>query len=227
MTRAWDAVLFDLDGTLLDSVGDLAAAANRMLVALGRPELPLARVATYVGKGIPRLVHRALTGHMDADAEPALHARALALFEAAYEEESGRSTTVYPGVVAGLERLRAAGVRLACVTNKSRRFTVDLLEKTALAQRFDALVCGDDTPRKKPDPLPYLLGCERLGVAPGRALVIGDSSNDVAAGRAAGCAVFAVPYGYNEGRPVSTLAADRIVDSIERAAELILTGVRA
>ena len=222
--RRFDAVLIDLDGTLLDTAGDLAQATNAMLRALGRPERTRDEVINYIGKGTPRLIHRALCGHMTADAEPALFAQATALFEAQYSAHSGDTAEIYPGVEAGLARCRAGGLALACVTNKPRKFTIALLDRTALMSRFDAIICGDDVARPKPDPAAFLLGAERLGVAPARSLVIGDSANDAIAGRAAGCTVFVVPYGYREGEPVSALPADRVVATLDEAAELVLNG---
>lgn len=215
------AALIDLDGTLLDTVGDLAAAANRMLDALGRAPRARDEVATYVGKGLARLVERALTGALDARAAPELMARALPLFLRAYEEESGRHARVYPGVREGLAAFAQAGIALGCVTNKAARFTHPLLEKTGLAGSFSTVVCGDEVARGKPDPLCYRLGCERLGVRPAEAIVVGDSENDVSAARAAGLRVLCVPYGYNEGRPVETLAADAIVPELAAAAAYV------
>lgn len=215
------AVLLDLDGTLLDTAPDIAAAANRMLADLGRPTQPVDIIAMYIGKGIPMLVRRALTGSLDGDADEALPARALPLFERYYAEESGRQANPYPGVREGIRRLRALGLPLACVTNKSERFTRVLLERTDFATAFDVLVCGDTVARKKPDPMPLLYACERLGVAPANALFIGDSVNDVSAARAAGCPVWCVPYGYNEGQPVSTLDCDAVVATLDDAAQRI------
>lgn len=216
------AVLFDLDGTLLDSAPDLAAAANAMLVALGCPPRDPAVIATYIGKGIPKLVERTLTGALDAPADAALFERALPLYEHHYAAESGRRSVPFPGVREGLHALRAAGVPMACITNKAERFTTDLLARTALDGYFRVVVCGDTVARKKPDPEPVLAACARLGVAPGEALMIGDSANDVQAARAAGCPVWCVPYGYNEGRPVESLACDRIVPDLAVAARLVL-----
>ncbi|MCX7892097.1 MAG: phosphoglycolate phosphatase [Burkholderiales bacterium] len=221
------AVLFDLDGTLVDSAADLAAAANRMLAALGLPPRSVEDVKTYVGKGIPRLVHRALLGRLDGDADPVLHARALALFEAAYAEESGRHSAVFAGVTEGLARLRAAGLALACVTNKAERFTLDLLAAKGLDGYFDVVVSGDSTPVKKPDPGPFLHACERLGVAPAEAFVIGDSANDVAAARAAGIPILCVPYGYNEGVPVAVLGEPMVATIAEAAARLLASRAEA
>lgn len=216
------AVLVDLDGTLLDTVPDLAAAANRMLADLGLPPREIAVIATFVGKGVPMLVRRALAGRLAGDADPGLYEKALPLFERYYAEESGRRSVPYPGTREGIERMRAMGLRLACVTNKSERFTRDLLERTGFGAAFEVLVCGDTVARKKPDPMPVLVACERLGVAPREVLFIGDSLNDVTAARAAGCGVWCVPYGYNEGRPASTLDCDRTVQTLTEAAELMV-----
>ena len=206
-----NAVLVDLDGTLLDTAPDLAAAANRMLAQLGLPPRTVADIGSYIGKGVPALVRRALP-------EPRLFDQALPLFERYYAEESGRSSVPYPGAREGVARLRALGLRLACVTNKPERFTRTLLQAF---EPFDALVCGDHVARKKPAPDALLLACERLGVAPREALFIGDSQNDVDAARAAGCAVWCVPYGYNEGRPATSLVCDRMVQTLEEAAAVI------
>ena len=149
----------------------------------------------------------------------------MPLFEAAYAEQSGRSAQLYPGVVAGLARFRAGGVKLACVTNKSRRYTIELLDRTQLTIRFDSILCGDDLTERKPHPMPFTVAAQRLGIAPARALVIGDSINDIAAGRAAGCTVFAVPYGYREGATVESLGADRVVGTLDEAAQICLNAV--
>ena len=209
------AVLVDLDGTLLHTAPDLAAAANRMLAELGLPAREPQLIATFIGKGVPTLVRRALGD------QGALYEKALALFERYYAEESGRQSAPYPGAREGMEEFRLKGLGLACVTNKPERFTRELLEQTGFGAAFDVLVCGDMVARRKPDPMPVLLACERLGVVPAQALFIGDSLNDVTAARAAGCPVWCVPYGYNEGRPAGTLDCDRMVATLAEAAQLI------
>jgi len=216
------AVIFDLDGTLVDSAPDLAFAANRMLAALGAPARDPALLATFIGKGIPRLVERALAGSLEGEADAALLARALPLYERYYGEESGRRTTLYPGVAEGLEMLVRDRVPLACVTNKAERFTRALLADMGLAHFFAVVVGGDTLARKKPDPLPFRHACERLGVASGETLVVGDSRNDVDGARAAGCPVICVPYGYNAGEPVQALDSDAIVASIAEAARIVI-----
>jgi phosphoglycolate phosphatase len=216
------AILFDLDGTLLDSAPDLAAAANAMLVELGLPARDPAVIATYIGKGIPKLVERTFTGSLDAAADPVLLARALPMYERYYAEESGRRSVPFPGVIEGLRALRDAGLPLACITNKAERFTLDLLQRTGLDGFFPVVVCGDTVVRKKPDPEPVLTACARLDVRPADAVMIGDSANDVQAARAAGCPVWCVPYGYNEGRPVETLDCDAIVPDVAEAARRLI-----
>ena len=216
------AVIFDLDGTLVHSAPDLACAANRMLEALGMPARDPALIATYIGKGIAMLVERTLAGSLEGGADAAVLARALPLFDGYYEEESGRRTTLYPGVREGLELLVREGVPLACATNKPERHTLALLTRMDLLQFFSVVVGGDTLPRKKPDPLPMRHVCERLGEPPAQALVVGDSINDVAGARAAGCPVISVPYGYNEGEPVESLDSDAIVPTILDAARVVI-----
>lgn len=214
------AVSIDLDGTLLDTIPDLAAAANAMLVELGRPSLTQATIATYVGKGIPNLVMRCLS--QPAPPAEAEHERAVAVFFRHYAQLNGQRTVIYPGVRAGLEAMRALGLQLGCVTNKAGEFTEPLLRALGLRQYFDGVVCGDTLAEKKPHPLPLLHLYRRFGVAAHEALHIGDSINDVQAARAAGAFVFVVPYGYNEGADVRALDCDAIVASLEEAACMLL-----
>jgi len=213
--------MIDLDGTLADTIPDLAEAANRMLRELGRPALEPALLRTFVGKGIPKLVERALAGTLEGRVDGGLLARALPIYERCYAEENGRHSVVFPGVREGLQTLRDMQLRLACVTNKAERFTRALLAQLELARCFEQVIAGDTLPQKKPDPQPLLHACRAFGIAPGDMLMIGDSANDVEAARAAGCPVFCVDYGYNEGRDVRELDADAIVASLIEATRLI------
>lgn len=216
------AVMIDLDGTLADTIPDLAAAANRMLRELGRAALDVDRIRTFVGKGIPSLVERTLASSLGSSAVAAeLMARALPIYERCYAEVNGRHSEVYPGVSEGLQALRDMHLPLACVTNKSGRFTAPLLEHLGLARFFQQVIAGDTLPQKKPDPAQLLHACSGFGIAPGEMLMIGDSGNDAEAARAAGCPVFCVTYGYNEGRDVRELDVDAIVPSLIEAARLI------
>ena len=216
------AVVIDLDGTLLDTVADLSASANLMLAGLGLPQVDAAAVRTFVGKGIANLVRRCLAAALAREPEAALIERALPLYESCYEQVNGMHTTIYPGVVEGLDALRAKALPLGCITNKSQRFTVPLLRQVALDGYFALTLSGDSLPRKKPDPLPLAHAARHFGVAPARLLMIGDSVNDAQAARAAGCPVFCVDYGYNEGGDVRSLDIDAIVPSIAAAAERVV-----
>ncbi len=215
------AVMIDLDGTLLDTIPDLAAAANGMLAGLNMPALPESSIRNYVGKGIANLIERTLTDSMDGKPDPALFERAVPLYERAYREVNGQHTTMYAGVQEGLDLLRAEGYPLACVTNKSERFTLPLLDYVKLSSYFVSVVAGDTLPQRKPDPAPLLHACRQMGVAPHEMLMIGDSLNDTQAARAAGCPVFCVTYGYNEGHDVQSLDVDAVVASLVEAAHLI------
>jgi len=217
------AALIDLDGTLADTIADLAHAANAMRVELGMTALPLALVTTFVGKGTDTLIARMLAASLTVidppDAE--LLARARAAFHRHYHAVNGRHSALYPGVLDGLQSLRDQGLALAVVTNKATEFTLPLLKHLELADYFDVVVCGDTCARRKPDPDPVRHACQQLGVIPAHSVLIGDSVNDVQAARAAGCRALAVPYGYNEGQPVEALNADAIVPTLLAAAAWI------
>jgi phosphoglycolate phosphatase len=215
------AVVVDLDGTLLDTAPDLAEAAARMAAELHLAPIGLGQLKTFIGNGVSRLVKRVLTGSMDAEPDPALFARAFPLYEKHYAAVVSRESHPYPGVVEGLQAMKAAGFHLACITNKAEKFTLPLLKDTGLSDYFELILSGDTLPRKKPDPLPLLHACRHFGVAPGELLLIGDSLNDAQAARAAGCHVFCVPYGYNRGRSVDELDIDAVVASLLDATKLI------
>ena len=192
-----------------------------MLAKLGRNPLGEALVRNFVGKGIPNLVQRSLAGNMQSEVDAALFERALPVYLDCYESVNGQHTLLYPGVRDGLDAFRKAGFPLVCVTNKSARFTLPLLRQMQLADYFVLVVSGDTLPKKKPDPLPLTHACKELGIAPRDMLMIGDSLNDTIAARAAGCPVFCVPYGYNEGHDVRQLDVDAIVETLVEAATLI------
>jgi len=207
-------VLIDLDGTLMDTAPDLAAAANRMRADFGLAPLPLGRIAAFVGKGAEVLVHRALTDSLHGQADDASFARGRAAFYAHYHEENGAQAIVFDGVPAALQRLRGARLKLACVTNKPKEFTGPLLQRMGIASSFDAVVAGDEVEEKKPHPALLLEAGRRLGLAPSQVLMIGDSVNDAQAARAAGCGCVLVETGYNEGEGVAGLASAPGVDAI-------------
>lgn len=214
------AVAFDLDGTLLDTLPDIALAAERMLQQLGRVPFDESTVRSYVGNGIPRLTKRLLTGTMDGEPPRELFEQALTLFERNYRDTLTAHTRPFPGVEEGLRRFEASGFRMACITNKAQAFTLPLLEATGLARWFALVVSGDSLPKKKPDPLPLLHCAGEFGIEPAQLLVIGDSAADVQAARAAGCPVFCVTYGYSPG-DVQDLGCDAIVGDLIQAAGLV------
>lgn len=208
-------VMFDLDGTLLDSVPDLAAAVDRMLAELGRAPAGIEQVRHWVGNGAPVLVRRALAGGLDhAGVDEALAERGLALFMEAYRDAHGLSR-VYPGARELLEALRAAQVPLALITNKPQPLVEPLLAEKGLGGFFAWLVGGGWLPAK-PDPAALHWVLDQAGVRAEQALFIGDSRNDVLAARAAGVSCAAVSYGYNHGRPVAEEAPDLLVDDLRQ-----------
>jgi len=215
------AVMVDLDGTMLDTAADLSAAINAMMRDLGRAELPVSQIQTYIGKGIQKLVKRSLTQSMDFDPDDALFAEAMPMYEIEYAKTLTLETRPYPGVVEGLKTMKAEGFHMACITNKAGRFTLPLLVNTGLRDFFEIVIAGDTLPEKKPHPLPLLHACQHFGIQPHEMLLIGDSLNDAQAARAAGCHVFIVPYGYNEGRDVRELDTDKVVANLVEAAGLI------
>ena len=214
------AVLFDLDGTLLDTVPDLACAVNRMLSEMHMPSLSEEVVATFVGRGIGKLVERSLD-RVGADVAGQMQS-AMDVFERCYGEESGRRSRPYAGVESGLRRLAMAGMPMGVVTNKAARFTHELIRTVGWESYFPVVVSGDTLPVRKPDPLTVLHACAKLSVPPEQTLFIGDSRHDVEAARGAGCTVWCVPYGYNEGQPVGELECDDIVPDLDVAVQRIL-----
>ncbi|MFN4035901.1 phosphoglycolate phosphatase [Comamonas aquatica] len=218
-----DAAIVDLDGTMVDTIGDFAEAIARMLADLQLPALDAALIERMVGKGTEHLLRSVLAhvlaqaGHPQA-ALPAAVARllptALTHYEQHYLAINGQHSALYAGVLEGLQALRAGGLRLACVTNKPLAFTRPLLAAKGLQGLFEQVFGGDSFATKKPDPLPLLKTCEALGTTPARTLMLGDSSNDAQAARAAGCPVVLVTYGYNHGQSVEAVGADALIDSI-------------
>lgn len=209
--HTFHAAIVDLDGTMVDTLGDFEFALNRMLEELELPAMHAAAIARLVGKGSEHLIRSVLA---QAGAGERSFGAAWESYQRHYLAINGRHSVVYPGVDAGLAALRGAGLRLVCLTNKPTAFARPLLEAKGLSHHFELVFGGDAFERKKPDPLPLVKACEALGVAPSRTLAIGDSSNDAQAARAAGCPVVLVTYGYNHGEPVRDVPADGFVDSL-------------
>lgn len=231
-----DAVMVDLDGTMVDTLGDFVVALNLMLSDLPPPyrhaRMERATVARLVGKGSEHLIKSVLSTvdapkvrSIDADDLDPLFQLAWTSYQRHYLAINGQHALVYPGVYAGLERFKACGLKLACLTNKPTAFARALLELKSLDKFFAVTYGGDAFERKKPDPLPLLKACEAMQTLPRRTLMIGDSSNDASAARAAGCPVLLVTYGYNHGQPIHAVDADGYADSLEDLARAML-GVR-
>lgn len=218
---ALDAVIIDLDGTMVDTLGDFAQALNLMLDDMALPHIAPTVIAHMVGKGSEHLLNLVLN-HALAQAGralsaieiEALYARAWPSYQRHYLRINGQFASVYPGVPEGLQALRDAGLRLACLTNKPLPFALALLRAKGLDGFFAHIFGGDSFEKKKPDPLPLLKTCQALGTLPARTLMVGDSSNDAQAARAAGCPVVLTTYGYNHGQPVRSVDADGWIDSL-------------
>lgn len=214
-------ILIDLDGTLVDSVPDLALCVDEMMAGIGRPPHGEAKVRDWVGNGVERLVKRALVGQLEGEPDPAEFERAYPLFLELYARHNGERSRLYPGVREGLDMLAAGDGQLGCVTNKAAQFTEPLLEALGIRDYFSIVISGDTLPRKKPDPLPLLHAAEHFGIDPQDALMLGDSVSDVRAARAAGFGVVCVSYGYNHGRDIGEAGPDKVIDSFTELNNLL------
>ena len=233
MLRSLQAAIVDLDGTMVDTLGDFEIALNRSLTDLDLPPVTRALVERTVGKGSEHLIRSVLAHQLalpevkglanvcDARSVEHLYEAAWQRYQHHYLAINGEFAAVYPGVAEGLQQLRDAGLQLACLTNKPLSFAKPLLQAKGLDAFFAHVFGGDSFERKKPDPLPLLKTCEALGVKPSQALMVGDSSNDAQAARAAGCPVVLVRYGYNHGEPVDGVDADAHVDTLTHIAQAL------
>ena len=213
LAREFDAVIVDLDGTLVDTQGDFVAALGLTLDELGLPRVDRAFVARTVGKGSEHLLRRTLE---QVGGDPDRYEQAWSAYQRHYLAINGSASEVYAGVAEGLELLRDAGLRLACLTNKPLAFARPLLAAKGLDGHFELVFGGDSFARKKPDPLPLIETCRALGTLPARTLMLGDSRNDAEAAHAAGCPVVLVTYGYNHGEPVTVLPALAHLERIDQ-----------
>jgi phosphoglycolate phosphatase len=207
-------ILIDVDGTLVDSVPDLAYCVDVLMERLGRPPHGEAAVRNWVGNGVERLVRRALIGQLDGEPPEADFDRAYPIFLDLYAENTSKRSVLYPGVREGLDWMAAAGYRLGCVTNKAAQFTIPLLTDLGVIDRFGIVVSGDTLPQKKPDPAPLLHAAAHFGVEPTQSLMVGDSVSDVKAARAAGFGIVCMSYGYNHGVDIRQALPDAVIDSM-------------
>ena len=209
-----ELILFDLDGTLVDSVGDLAWCGNEMLRGLEMPLHDPQAARNWVGNGLERFVKRVLTADLDAEPDEALFKAGLELFKRFYAEHASDHSQLYPGAIDALQYLARLELHLACVTNKPEPFTSALIAAMGLTEYFGLVVAGDTTPRKKPDPMPLHYAADHFAVDYGKCLLVGDSSNDVQAARAAGFNIICVPYGYNHGNDIADSNPDLVVENL-------------
>lgn len=221
MIKKPEMVLVDLDGTLVDSVPDLAYCVDAMSMQLGMPTRGEAKVRHWVGNGVERLVKRALLDRLEGEPDEALFREALPVFMALYKDNISVRSRLYPGVKEGLNFLRGAGYKLGCITNKPAAFTEPLLEDVGIYDYFQIVVSGDTLPVKKPDPLPLLHAAKFFKVEASRALMVGDSISDVKAARAAGFQVVCVSYGYNHGQDIRDARPDAVIDSLAQLSGLL------
>ena len=214
-------VLIDVDGTLVDSVPDLAYCVDEMLKQLGMPVRGEARVRHWVGNGVERLVQRALINQLDGMPDDALYQKALPIFQALYSENTSKRSCLYEGVKQALDFLKTTGVKIGCVTNKASQFTLPILRDLGIADYFELVICGDMVERKKPDPMPLLQAANQFGVKPEESLMLGDSMSDVKAARAAGFGIICMSYGYNHGEDIRDYDPDAVVDSMAEIESLV------
>ena len=209
-----EMILIDVDGTLVDSVPDLAFCVDEMMQQLGREPWGETRVRDWVGNGVERLVRRALIGKLDGEPADDEFEKAYPIFLDLYADNTSKRSLLYPGVREGLDYLKAAGYALGCVTNKAAQFTIPLLKDLGVYDDFSIVVSGDTLEHKKPHPAPLLHAAEFFKVDPANALMVGDSISDVKAARAAGFSIACVPYGYNPGEDIRVAKPDLVIESI-------------
>ena len=225
----YSVISFDLDGTLADTASEIAEAANRTLAEFGVPRQDDALITGFIGAGTRQMMLQLLAHVMLRD--PALADRlqadtVLARLDVHYGVTAGMHAQPYPGCAQMLNELRAAGIKLACLTNKEHRFAVRVLTATGLLNLFDYVVGGDSLPQRKPHPATMQHVLNVLGGHSQRAAHVGDSRTDVETARNAGVSAWAVPWGYNAGEPIAASHPERIFQSLPELAEHVLTANR-
>ncbi len=209
-----ELVLLDLDGTLVDSIPDLANAVNKTLMEFTIEKRDINSIRNWVGNGVEKLLHRALSNDIDGEAETELFDKAYDYFMDTYRKNMCVMSVCYPGVREGIDYLKNQNIKLGCVTNKSEQFVGPILEKLGLKNDMSIIIGGDTLPKKKPDPLPLLHAASVFQADPKQSLMIGDSVSDVKAARAAEFQIVCVSYGYNHGKDIRETNPDAVVDSL-------------
>jgi phosphoglycolate phosphatase len=214
-------ILIDVDGTLVDSVPDLAYCVDEMMKALGREPHGEAKVRDWVGNGVERLTRRALIGQLDGEPSDEDFAKGYPIFLELYKDNTSKRSCLYPGVREGLDYMKSQGYLLGCVTNKDAQFTIPLLKGLGIYDEFGIVVSGDTLPVKKPDPQPLLHAAAHFGVGAEDSLMLGDSKSDVTAARNAGFQIVCMSYGYNHGEDIRNYNPDAVIDSMVELKELL------
>ena len=207
-------IMIDVDGTLVDSVPDLAYCVDELMVVMGREKWGEAKVRHWVGNGVPKLVERSLTGELEGTVDKADFDKAYPIFLELYAQNTSGRSSLYDGVREGLDYMKAEGYTLGCVTNKAEQFTVPLLKDLGIFDDFGIVISGDTLEKKKPDPLPLLHAAKFFGISPQDSMMIGDSISDVKASRAAGFEIICMSYGYNHGDDIRDANPDLVIDSM-------------
>jgi len=217
-----ELIMIDVDGTLVDSVPDLAWCVDETMKQIGLPERGEKAVRNWVGNGVIRLVERAIANDLDAPHDAELFAKAMPIFNELYAENTSKRSVLYPGVQEGMDYLKSTGIKIGCITNKDARFTLPILNDLGIRDYFEIVICGDTLEKKKPDPLPLLHGAKELGTQPEKSLMLGDSTSDVKAARAAGFNIICMSYGYNHGADIRDSNPDAVIDSFVELKSLII-----
>jgi phosphoglycolate phosphatase len=214
-------IMIDVDGTLVDSVPDLAYCVDETMKAIGKKPWGEAQVRHWVGNGVPKLVERSLTGELEGTPDQVEYDQAYPIFLELYSHNTSVRSCLYDGVKEGLDYMKAQGYTLGCVTNKDEQFTLPILKDLGIFDYFGIVVSGDTLSKKKPDPLPLLHSAEFFGIDPQHSLMLGDSVSDVKASRAAGFEIICMSYGYNHGNDIRDTNPDLVIDSMAELKEYL------
>ena len=215
-------IMIDVDGTLVDSVPDLAFCIDEMMQKLGLQKWGEDKVRHWVGNGVPKLVERALSGELEGRPIKEVFDVAYPIFLDLYEDNNAQRSYLYDGVREGLDYLKSQGYQLGCVTNKSEQFTHPLLKALGILNDFKIIISGDTLAKRKPDPMPLLYCAEHFNLKPEECLMLGDSVSDVKAARAAGFDIICMSYGYNHGNDIADENPDLVIDSMSQLSDHLL-----
>lgn len=218
-----ELIMIDVDGTLVDSVPDLSWCLDETLKQVGLPPRGETSARKWVGNGVIRIVERGIANDLNAPHDAAIFEKAMPIFRALYAENTSVRSKLYDGVREGMDYLKSTGIKLGCITNKDEQFTHPILKDLGLWGDFEIVISGDTLEKKKPDPLPLLHGAKILGVKPENSLMLGDSTSDVKAARAAGFDIICMSYGYNHGDDIRDSNPDAVIDSMLELHDMIIS----